>query len=80
MSIITPYQAFSSTQLKTFMYHPTCLTRLAGPADHSEPSATSWAAPRSDSIVWVWPSPRSSECSPGTPVETRGPGQTREVW
>lgn len=56
----------------------TCPVRLEEPIDHIEPSATSQAAPKSGSIVWVWLSPQSSECFPGTLVETRDPGQTRQ--
>lgn len=54
----------------------TCPIRPEEPIDRSEPSATSLAEPKSDSTVWVWLSPQSSECFPGTLVETHDPDQT----
>ena len=57
---------------------PTCPTGPAAPGGRSGPAATGRAAPRSGSTAWAWPSPRSSGCSPGTPAETRGPGQTEQ--
>lgn len=61
--------------------HVTCPTRPEEPAGHNGPSATSRAAPRSGSTVWVWLSPQSSACFPGTLVETRDPSQTKnKVW
>ena len=56
----------------------TCPIRPEEPIDHIEPSATSRVAPKSDNTVWVWLSPQSSECFPGTLVETRDPDRTTD--
>lgn len=67
---------FQRLQNDDGVFSLTCPIKPGGPVDRIEPAATSPAAPRSGSTAWAWLSPRSSACSPGTPAETRGPGQT----
>lgn len=57
----------------------TCPVKPVEPVGRIEPSATFQAAPRTDSTVWVWLSPRSSECFHGTLEGIHGPDQTENT-
>lgn len=58
----------------------TCPVKPEEPTDHIGPAATFRVAPRSGNTVWVWLSPQSSECSPGTLAKIRDPDRTAEKF